>query len=251
MRELEREPRQDIPLPRRLAIVGAGRLGRALSSTLTAAGVAVVGPLGREADLARADAVMLCVPDGEIAAAAASLPGGLVVGHPSGATALEVLAPHERFVLHPLMTVAFTGAELGGAGVTIAGSTPRALAYARSLADALRMQAVELADEDRAVYHAAASVASNFLLTLEDAAEQLSALAGVRREMLVPLVRATVENWAAHGAAEVLTGPIARGDERTVAAHREAIGARAPELLDLYDVLAAHTRALAAQTVPA
>ena len=61
------------------------------------------------------------------------------------------------------------------------------------------MRAVEVADADRAAYHAAASIASNFLVTLEAAAERLAATAGAGRDLLVPLVRATVENWAAQG----------------------------------------------------
>ncbi len=73
----------------------------------------------------------------------------------------------------------------------------------------------------------------------------MAATAGVERAMLVPLVRAAVEAWAVEGDAS-LTGPIVRGDEATVARHREAIGERTPELLDLYDVMADATRAVAA-----
>ena len=87
----------------------------------------------------------------------------------------------------------------------------------------LGMTPFEIADEDRAAYHAAASIASNFLVTLEAAAERLL---GHDRELLVPLVRATVENWAALGAERALTGPIARGDEATVERQR-ARGRRA------------------------
>jgi predicted short-subunit dehydrogenase-like oxidoreductase (DUF2520 family) len=83
-------------------------------------------------------------------------------------------------------------------------------------------------------------------VTLEDAAEQLLATAGAPRELLVPLVEATVGNWARDGGREALTGPLARGDEATVARQRETVAARTPELLDLFDVLAERTRALAA-----
>ena len=100
------------------------------------------------------------------------------------------------------------------------------------------MHPTEIDEEDRAAYHAAASIASNFLVTLEAAAEQLAGTAGASRELLVPLVRATVENWAAHGAA-ALTGPIARGDEATVARQRAAVAERTPELLPLFDAMAA------------
>jgi len=216
-----------------VAIVGQGRLGGALTAALRDAGVAVQGPLGRGADGAGADVVLLCVPDGEIERAAADVAPGRPVGHCSGATTLAPLAGHEAFSLHPLMTVPDHGAAFAGATAAIAGATPRAVDAARDLADRLGMRAIEVADDDRAAYHAAASMASNFLVALEGAAEELAATAGVDRAALVPLVRATVENWAAAGAERALTGPIARGDEETVARHRAAIGAKAPDLLAL------------------
>jgi len=189
--------------------------------------------------------VLLCVPDGEIAAAAAQISPGPLVGHCSGATGLQALTPHEAFSLHPLMTVTAHGAEFAGAGAAIAGTTARALAVADELARALGMRAVEVLERDRVAYHAAASIASNFLITLEAAAEQLASDAGVERALLVPLVRATVDNWAALGADRALTGPVARGDEQTVAAQRAAIAERAPDLVELFDVMVDRTRALA------
>src|SRR5204862_3683083 len=101
---------------------------------------------------------------------------------------------------------------------------------------------VEVADADRAAYHAAASIASNFLVTLEGAAERLAATAGVDRAALAPLVRATVGNWAEHGAEKALTGPIARGDAETVARQRAAVEDRTPEGVELFDALADATR---------
>ena len=104
------------------------------------------------------------------------------------------------------------------------------------------MEPVTVHDDDRAAYHAAASMASNFLVTIESAAERVAATAGLRRDLLVPLVRATVENWAVLGPA-ALTGPIARGDDATVGRHRAALRERTPDLVPLYDVLAEATRA--------
>ncbi|HET7052169.1 MAG TPA: DUF2520 domain-containing protein [Solirubrobacteraceae bacterium] len=245
MRELERESASDTPACTRLAIVGRGRLGNALATALSDSRYELLGPLGRGFDGHGADVVLLCVPDGEIAAAAAQVSPGPLVGHCSGASGLAPLRPHEAFSLHPLMTVTAQGAQFTGAGAAIAGSTDRALAVAAELADALGMRAVEVHERDRVAYHAAASIASNFLITLEAAAEQLASDAGVDRELLVPLVRATVENWAALGAEQALTGPVARGDEQTVAAQRAAIAERAPDLLELFDVLVDRTRALA------
>ena len=259
MRELERDSSSGAPArrrrgsarghtapsPARLAVVGAGRLGTALAAALSEAGYAVDGPLGRDADGAGADAVLLCVPDGEIASAADLVSPDALVGHCSGATGLAALGAREGFSLHPLMTVTGAGASFTGAGAAVAGNTPTALALARELADALGMEAVEVADADRAAYHAAASIASNFLVTLEAAAERLAVEVGVERWMLAPLVRASVENWVTLGPERALTGPVARGDEATVAAQRRAIAERAPELLDLFDAMADATRALA------
>lgn len=246
----------------RLAIVGRGRLGSALATALRPSlhpgqleargNLSVVGPLGRGADANGCDAALLCVPDREIGAAADAIKLGLVVGHCSGATGLEPLAPHEAFSLHPLMTV--TGAEMpsGGIGFTgtpavIDASTERAMAFAHTIAAALQMRVVHVAPEDRVAYHAAASVASNFLLTVEAAAERIAATAGIGRELLAPLVKTTVDNWAQLGPGRALTGPLARGDEHTVARQRAAIAERTPELLTLFDVLADATRSLAAR----
>jgi len=241
MRELDRNP-----TPIRCAIVGAGRLGTALAAALRASGLVIDGPLGRGIDPVGAGAVLLCVPDAEIAAAAARVPPGVLAGHCSGANGLGVLDGHEAFSLHPMTTVTAGGvARFAGAGAAVAGSTPRALAIAHELAERLGMRATAVADEDRAAYHAAASIASNFLVTLEGAAERLAATAGVERELLAPLVRAAVENWVRLGAAAALTGPVARGDAATVARQRAAVEERTPDLLPAFDALVDATRNLA------
>jgi predicted short-subunit dehydrogenase-like oxidoreductase (DUF2520 family) len=227
-------------LNKTITVIGRGRLGSAMAAALHAG-----DPQGRGSDGAGADVVLLCVPDGEIAAAAALIPEDRLVGHCSGATTLAPLAPHEAFSLHPLMTVPESGAQFRGARCAVAGSTPAALAVAHELAAQLGMTAVEIDDADRAAYHAAASMASNFLVTLEAAAERVLATAGADRDVLVPLVRAAVENWAALGPERALTGPIARGDEETVERQRAAVAERTPELLALFDALADATRDLA------
>jgi predicted short-subunit dehydrogenase-like oxidoreductase (DUF2520 family) len=233
-----------------VAIVGPGRMGNAIAAALGGNDdFELTGPLSRGADAAASDVALLCVPDREIAAAAAAISATTIVGHSSGATGLEPLAPHEAFSLHPLMTVSPAGAAFAGATAAIDAGSERALEIARRLAEALGMRAVRVLPEDRVAYHAAASVASNFLVTLEAAAERLAATAGVGREALAPLVRATVENWIALGPERALTGPVARGDELTVARQREAVAERAPELAELFDALTAATRELATATL--
>jgi predicted short-subunit dehydrogenase-like oxidoreductase (DUF2520 family) len=225
------------------AVVGHGRLGTALAAALSAAGARVDGPLGRGAGADGAEVVLLAVPDAEIARAAAQIVPGRLVAHCSGATTLAPLAPHRAFSLHPLMTVTERGATFAGAHAAIAGSDDAARATAEQLARALGMTPFAVADQDRPAYHAAASIASNFLVTLEWAAERVGPL---DRAALAPLVRATVENWAAEGPEQALTGPIARGDEATVTRQRAAVQERAPDLAPLFDALADATRKLAA-----
>ena len=161
----------------------------------------------------------------------------------------------QAFGLHPLQTFAAgSGPELfRRAGCAISGSTPEALALARWLGEALGMEPLEIDDDGRAAYHAAASIASNFLVTLEHAAEQVAAGAALEaaeaRALLAPLVRRTVENWVALGPERALTGPVARGDDETVTAQRAAIAASAPHLLPLFDELVQRTRDLAGVAV--
>jgi predicted short-subunit dehydrogenase-like oxidoreductase (DUF2520 family) len=216
-----------------IAIVGAGRLGTAIAAALRAAGVEVEGPLRRgEQPGPDAAVVLLCVPDGAIDEVAASVAPGPLVGHCSGASTLEPLGSHVGFSLHPLMTIPVGGApDFGGVACAVAGHP-----VAAELARRLGMRPITVADEDRAAYHAAASIASNFLVVLEDAAERVALTAGVTREDLLPLVRATVENWSRLGP-DALTGPLVRGDAGTISRHRAALRERAPELLAVYDAM--------------
>jgi len=223
-----------------IAIVGAGRLGGVLARALRAAGLVVRGPLRREDSMPDADIALLCVPDSAIAAVAFAVrPHARLVAHVSGATPLTDV----DFSLHPLQT--FTGKETSevfrGIGVAVDGRTPEALEVAEALARVIGANPFHIDDAHRGEYHAAASFASNFVLTVLDAAEHLAKDAGIDRAYLAPLVRQTVDNWAARGAASSLTGPIARGDEATVARQRAASG----DYRDLFDALATATRAVA------
>jgi predicted short-subunit dehydrogenase-like oxidoreductase (DUF2520 family) len=220
--------------------------------------VDVDGPLGRGERPERCDAVVLCVPDAEIVAAAEAMTAAApLIGHTSGATPLSALAHAgvPAFGLHPLQSFAHPGVAFEGAGAAVAGTTPEALDFATALAQRLGMRPFEIDDDGRAAYHAAASVASNFLVTLQAAAEAIAAGAGLEREeareLLMPLVRQTVANVAELGPEVALTGPVARGDETTVEAQRAAVEEAAPQFLDLFDEMVLQTRALAAQRSPA
>lgn len=228
---------------KRCAVVGPGRIGTAIAASLRDASWQVDGPYGR-GERPTADVVLLCVPDSEIAAAAAAIEprSGLFVGHVSGATSLAPLTPHRAFSVHPLMTVSGPDADFAGAPGAVAGENPEALEIARAIATALGLNSFEIADDRRAAYHAGASVASNYLLAVLDAAEQIS---GLDADQLAPLVRATVDGWRAKGAGAALTGPVARGDEATVARQRDAVELTAPHLTGAFDALTGLTRELA------
>ncbi len=216
-------------------MVGArGRVGSAVSERLAERGVHL--------DAASPEIVLICVPDRSIAEVAGSIEPGPWVGHVSGATPLAALAPHERrFGMHPLQT--FTrrrGAEqLDGAWAAITGASEQARALATELATLLGLRPFALEDDNRAAYHAGAAIASNFLVTLREAAGSLLEAAGAPAQALDPLMLRTIENGFE------LTGPIQRGDWETVERHLEAIQRERPELEPLYRVLADATAALA------
>jgi predicted short-subunit dehydrogenase-like oxidoreductase (DUF2520 family) len=223
-----------------VTIVGAGRLGTALAKALKAKGIHVTGPLQR-GDTIGGKVVVLAVPDREIVNVAKVVPRESIIGHTAGAVKLDVLGKRESVSMHPLMTAGIGAADFHGATAAIAGTTERARKVARGLAIALGMQPIEVSDEERVAYHAAASIAANFLVTLETIAERVGERAGVNRRHLLPLARAALENWASLGPV-ALTGPIARGDDAIVKKHRAEIRKHAPEFLSAWDALAKATK---------
>ena len=106
------------------------------------------------------------------------------------------------------------------------------------------MTPVEIPDDRRVAYHASASIAANFLVTLETMAAKVGAGSGLERQHLMPLARAALENWGRLGTA-ALTGPIARGDTETVARHRAEIAKVAPEFLAAWESLVKATETIA------
>ncbi|HEX7256247.1 MAG TPA: DUF2520 domain-containing protein [Gaiellaceae bacterium] len=212
-------------------LIGRGRVGSAIAARLGERGVQL-----RE----DAQVVLLCVPDSAIADVARGLTPGPWIGHTSGATPLSALSPHERrFGLHPLQTFNHSGAadQLDGAYAALTAESDEAREVVTGLADVLGVRPFALADGDRAVYHAGAAIASNYLVTLHRAASELLEEAGVPPAGLEPLMRRVIDNGFE------LTGPIARGDWETVERHLAALRDRKPELEPLYRVLAEATAA--------
>jgi predicted short-subunit dehydrogenase-like oxidoreductase (DUF2520 family) len=224
---------------RSACVVGEGRVGRAVAGRLTER--LPTRTTARDLDCGEVDLVLLCIPDRVIAEVAAAVPPGPWLAHTSGATTLDALAPHaRRFSVHPLQT--FTrerGPEqLDGAWAAVSGETPEALAAAFELAGLLGLTPFELADDKRPLYHAAATVAAAFLVTLHDVASTLMRAAGAPPHALEPLMRRTIENGFAP------TGPHVRGDWETIERHLAQIRERRPELEPVYRALSDATAEL-------
>ena len=226
-----------------IRVIGSGRAGGAIAARLRERGIAV--SVERRSQLpgqggAAEELVLLCVPDAAIPDVARAVPVGPWIAHVSGATTLAALDPHtKRFSVHPLQTLTTERGpeQLDGAWAAITGESSEALAQARWLAGALSLRPFPLADADRPLYHAAAVIAGNYLVTLYRTAARLFEQVGAPPEALVPLMERTIENGFA------LTGPIARGDWSTVEAHLRALEERAPDVAPLYRALAEATRA--------
>jgi predicted short-subunit dehydrogenase-like oxidoreductase (DUF2520 family) len=252
-----------------VAILGRGRLGSALAKRLAAAGYSVrkipsrpqaharARPLigqsrtrPEEGALLDSDIVWFCVPDAQIRKSASRLAGrswrGKVALHSSGAlgaSALDCLARQGATVasVHPLMTFV-KGAipELRGVPFAIEGE-PRAAGVASHIARDLGGEVFRIKAEDKAAYHAFATMVCPFLVALVVSAEAVAALAGISarssRRRMMPIIRQTLANYEKLGPARSFSGPIARGDLETIRSHLEALS-RVPAAKHVYLALA-------------
>jgi predicted short-subunit dehydrogenase-like oxidoreductase (DUF2520 family) len=234
-------------------VIGPGRAGQSMAAALQVVGWQVVDVLGRDApsEVTRGaardvDAVIVATPDAAVVDVAASIEPveSTVVLHLAGSLGLDVLAPHpRRGAVHPLMAMPdpdVGAARLRAGGWFAVAGDP----MARRIVDDLAGHAFEVADADRARYHAAAVIASNHVVALLGQTERVAAAAGVPFEAYLDLVRATIDNVAALGPAAALTGPAARGDDATIERHVEALD---PSERATYEAMAREARRLAAQ----
>jgi len=200
---------------------------------LGAAGWDVDEPVRRGDDMTLVaigpDLLVIATPDGAVAEVAAAVrpAPGTVVAHMAGSLGLDVLGDHAHAAsLHPLVPIPTgqVGARrLRGSWIGVASNTPSAARLIERVIADLDAHAIEVADTDRAAYHAAAAIASNHLVALLGQAQRVAGTAGVPLDAYMDLVRATVDNVAEMGPAAALTGPVQRGDEATLERHLAAI----------------------------
>lgn len=263
----------------KIGLLGAGRLGTALTGELYRRGLSVVAIADRDSEKAkiltdhfctslvttkelaqRADLVIIAVPDDAIAEVAQELSEtgdwqDKIALHTSGSRSSEVLSPLKAVgaavgSIHPLQS--FSGGESIPAG-TVYGIEGDAIAVdaAQKLARFLDGRPLMLTSENKPLYHAAACMAANYLVTLLDLAQKMLISAGLQEgeaiPALFPLVDGVLGNVRRNGTVKGLTGPIVRGDAETVAAHLTAITEQTPEILPIYLAMAQATLNLAVE----
>jgi predicted short-subunit dehydrogenase-like oxidoreductase (DUF2520 family) len=258
----------------KIAIVGPGRLGTALATSLRRAGYRiseVIAP-ARKASQQRArklalgvgaraatvhsawldsDLIWFCVPDGQIAEAAGALAGkaswsGKIAFHASGALAsdeLGILRKRGASVasVHPLMTfVRGSIPSLAGVSFAVEGD-PKAVRIARRIVRDLKGDAFPLAKSKKAAYHAWGAFTSPLLVAALVAGEEVARTAGlpaqVARKRMLPIVAQTLANYAALGPEGAFSGPIVRGDVAVIRKHLRVLRST-PAAREVYLALA-------------
>ncbi len=258
-----------------ISLIGAGRLGSSLASALAEQGFIVHGVADRDLKLAQqtghelrakvalddpaavcagADLIIVAVPDtqikpvSELLAAQGALRKGQIICHTSGFLPSSVLVAVKfsgayAISLHPMMSVtrrmmgrqAFRGVYFALEGDAVA------LETARELVAALDGFSVVVKPQDKPLYHAAAVLSSNYLVTLVSESVALLRRAGIGEQdaaqMLLPMAGAVIANLGDGGIDRALTGPIERGDALTVQGHVQALRQAGPEALDIYRAL--------------
>ncbi len=256
-------------------VVGAGRVGRGLIKEFQQSGLTVVGAWNRTQESARgtetatgltpvwgrlpdttaASVVVLAVPDRAIGSVVQTLvdegkvTSRQVVLHVSGAVLssrarVSPDCPRAVAAYHPLQTFAAPEEARRRYHVTLEGE-PEAIAVGRRLAEATGHAVMEIDATNKALYHAAATVACNYVVTLQMVALRMAEQAGLptaeAQQAFVSLLSGTAAAVEREGLQEGLTGPIARGDTATVASHLEALDTVDPELAALYRALGRRT----------
>jgi predicted short-subunit dehydrogenase-like oxidoreductase (DUF2520 family) len=263
----------------KVAIIGAGTVGTAVGYLLKQGGYPIVGVASRTLESAKrarkfigdgeastdlraiakkADIVFITTSDSaieEVCTRIASEGGfspGVIVFHTCGALSSEILGSARTVgahvaSLHPLQSLADVNEavkNLPGSYFCIEGDE-RALSVAREIVTALKGKEVTLKVDKKPLYHAGASVASNFLVATVEFGLELFEAAGINRQdslnALMPLIKGTVTNIGILGIPSALTGPIARGDSGVIEGHLKAILKERPEMLRLYTALGIYT----------
>ncbi len=262
----------------KIAVVGAGKVGSALALLLNRQGYPVAGVASRSIHSARrvaeelhvpatvkpeevtvaGDVVFITTPDRVIADVAEEITerggfrSGQVIFHTSGAHSADEVGVVRSVgalaaSLHPLQSFAdikMAMENLPGSYFALEGDSGT-LPLAEQIVQDLGGKHFTIAAADKPLYHAAACVASNFLVSLMHFATELYSHFGLSQsesfEALYPLIRGTIKNISQVGPPKALTGPIARGDGPTLEGHLKVLRDVGEQEWDLYCRLGLYT----------
>ena len=212
-----------------IRIIGPGRAGTSLAAALSAArlGIRRVPRPRRRPVRCRAvvDVLVIATPDDAIAeVAAAVVPvDTTTVVHLWGRSASTPSPPIADALACTRSCRSRTARWVRPGSARASPSPWSASPAAHEMAAALGGRTVEVADEDRAAYHAAACIAANHVVALLGQVERVAGSVGLDLESFLPLTRAAVDDVADLGAQAALTGPARRGDWATLSRHLDAL----------------------------
>ena len=265
----------------KIAIIGAGKMGTSLGTLLQRHQMTLVGyydtdpsqkeaaaqeagtkPLPDPAGAREADFIFLTTPDSKVKCACQALLPWLrpqqMVAHTSGVLTSDELAAAAALgcpvaSIHPLQAV--TGGKAGADNLQSALFTMEGNASGIScgwqLLNACQLRGHVIDKANKTHYHAAACVASNYLVTLLDHAVDLMTQAGFTREQgfaaLTPLIEGTLENIRHQDTTDALTGPLRRGDAISIKLHLAAIDKSAVKNKAIYRQLGQATLQMLAE----
>lgn len=206
--------------------------------------------------------IFITVRDAEIAKVAQNLSkiaddfSGYTIIHCSGSESTDLLKPlkaksAQTAAFHPLQTFTVNSGTQAFRNIYFdietAGNS-QTFKLLRQLATSLGGQTVEVSAKAKPYLHAAAVMASNYLVTLMEASAEIANLGGLDEDealaALLPLVRTTLQNVESQNISAALTGPIKRGDTETVQRHLQILS-KDKNLLSLYKNLGLETLKLA------
>jgi predicted short-subunit dehydrogenase-like oxidoreductase (DUF2520 family) len=261
---------------KKIGIIGTGAVGAALAEILNNAGYTVVSLAGRDEErtksvagkfgvkhysknneetVDRSDVIFLCLPDDALTDEIKRLAGkagelkGKIVYHTSGAVSSAVFKPmREKGAVaasfHPLQTVPRDGKSTNFKDRAIAIEvTMRRSIFAVSIVKTVGAYPMLLQEEQKALYHTTATLASNGLVGLAGVVEELIGTVGLEeegRQYFYRLMEQSLKNSEELTAPTAITGPASRGDIATLKNHLDELRQSAPHIVPIYIVAGSH-----------
>jgi predicted short-subunit dehydrogenase-like oxidoreductase (DUF2520 family) len=257
----------------KFAIIGLGMVGTAIGHLLNKSGHKIIAISDKSAAALKkalpytggevfrnprqavreADCILITTPDDIISSVCSEIADSELVAdkfifHMSGAGGLDLLDSAKKAgaviaSIHPLQSFSSIDTAINNIPGSIFGITAnkKAQKQAEIIVQNLNGIPIFISAAQKPLYHAAACVASNYLVSLLNVVESIYESIGISktnaRKAYLPLICGTIKNIENSGSIQALTGPIARGDAGTIKKHIAAIAKTQPDYLSLYCAL--------------